>query len=106
MEVSRISQFSAIAARVANSTALQFRTGNAPGSPRHTGQTFELGGSPKWVEQEQKIFDAVSNCTWTSSPITGSYFDLAETELSTDVAIFRNYRAAMGEDPFCGSCAR
>jgi hypothetical protein len=46
-----------------------------------------LGGSPKWVEQEQKIFVAVSSWTWTSSPITGSYFDRAETELSTDVAI-------------------
>jgi hypothetical protein len=56
-------QFSAIAARVANSTALRFSTGNAPGMPRHTGQTFVLGAAPKRVEQEQKIFDAVKS--WT-----------------------------------------
>src|SRR5256885_15869276 len=89
MEVSRISQFSAIAARVANSTALRFRTGKAPGNPRHTGQTFELGGAPKRVEQEQKIFVAVSSWTWTSSPITGSYFFRAGAEDSNDVAMTR-----------------
>src|SRR6266576_6222409 len=101
MEVSRISQFSAMAASVANSTALRFSTGKAPGSPRQTGQTFVFGGSPKRVEHEQKILLAVSSWTWTSSPITGSYFALAETELPTDVAIFRDYRAGLttGEVP-------
>src|SRR5437762_13488045 len=94
-------QFSAIAARTANSTALAFKTGSAPGNPRHTGHTFVFGGSPKRVEHEQKILLAVSSWTWTSSPITGSYFALAETELSTDVAIFRDYRAGLhaGEVP-------
>jgi hypothetical protein len=42
---------------------LRFSTGKAPGSPRQTGQTFEFGGSPKRVEQEQKIFEAVRS--WT-----------------------------------------
>src|SRR6267154_1369691 len=80
-------QPSAIAASVANSTALRFRTGNAPGIPRQTGQTFVLGGSPKPVEQEQKILEAVSNCTWTSSPMTGSYFARTSSEMDTLVAM-------------------
>src|SRR5881275_512227 len=32
---------------MAISTARLFRTGSVPGRPRHTGQTFEFGGSPK-----------------------------------------------------------
>src|ERR1700687_1755695 len=81
----------AIAARAANSTALRFNTGKAPGSPRHTGHTLVFGGSPKRVEQEQKIFDAVSNCTWTSSPITGSYFASKSSETAGVVAISGDY---------------
>src|SRR5438874_9896060 len=52
-------QFKAMAANTANSTAFRFNTGNTPGIPRHTGHTLVLGGSPKRVEQEQNIFDAV-----------------------------------------------
>src|SRR5882672_11440892 len=85
-------QPSAIAASVANSTALRFRTGKAPGMPRHTGQTFVLGGSPKRVEQEQKIFEAVSSWTWTSRPITGSYFARISSEMADVVAIKEDYR--------------
>ena len=55
MEVSRISQFSAMAARTANSTASRFSTGSEPGRPRQTGQTFVLGCAPKAAEHEQKI---------------------------------------------------
>src|SRR5215471_1183745 len=62
-------------------TASRLSTGSAPGSPRHTGQVLELGGSPKRVEQEQKIFDLVRSCTCTSSPITASY--LALTSVAT-----------------------
>ena len=40
-------QFSAMAASVANSTALRFNTGKAPGKPRQTGQTLVLGAIPK-----------------------------------------------------------
>ena len=80
-------QFKAIAARVANSTAFRFSTGKAPGIPRHTGQTFVLGAAPKRVEQEQKIFDAVSNWTCTSSPMTGSKTVRATTEASAVVDI-------------------
>src|SRR5579864_7609051 len=83
-----------MAASVANSTAFRFNTGSAPGRPRHTGQTFVFGGSPKRVEQEQKILLAVSNWTCTSSPITGSYFARAPAEVSTDVAISENYRGS------------
>src|ERR1700758_51831 len=91
MDVSLIRQFSAIAARVANSTALRFRTGRAPGMPRQTGQTFVLGGAPKRVEQEQKIFDAVRSCTCTSRPMTGSKAVPAVRETSAGVDIIGDY---------------
>src|ERR1700730_18636326 len=77
-------QFRAIAARLATSTAFWFTTGRAPGKPRHTGQTLLLGGSPKRVEQPQKIFVRVSSWTWTSKPITVSY--LARTSGASDAA--------------------
>src|SRR6266852_1351696 len=92
MEVALMRQFSAMAASTANSTALRFRTGNAPGNPRHTGQTLVLGGSPKWVEQEQKILVAVRSWTCTSNPITGSYFDAAATDTSGVATIIAHYK--------------
>src|ERR1700693_3724111 len=85
-----------MAARVANSTALRFSTGNAPGQPRHTGHTRVLGVSPKRVEQEQKILVAVRSWTWTSSPMTGSYLARAATEMSDVVAISSDYKAGSG----------
>src|ERR1700691_3907770 len=91
MDTSLMRHSRAIAASVANSTALRSSTGKAPGIPRHTGQTLVFGGSPKRVEQEQKIFDAVSSCTWTSSPITGSYFASKSSETAAGVAISGNY---------------
>src|SRR5271157_718705 len=69
-----MAQFSASAVFIAIVTASWFNTGRAPGRPRHTGQTLEFGGSPKCVEQEQKILDFVRSCRWTSRPITASYF--------------------------------
>src|SRR6202140_4354105 len=92
MEVSSMRQFSAMAASTANSTALRFSTGKAPGKPKHTGQTFVLGGSPKRVEQEQKILVAVRSWTCTSSPMTGSYWARAATEVSGVVAISNDYK--------------
>ena len=59
---------------MAISTARLFTTGRVPGKPRHTGQTLVFGGSPNRVEQPQKIFVLVSSWTWTSKPMTGSYF--------------------------------
>src|ERR1700746_307000 len=94
MEFWLMRQLSAIAARVANSTTFRLRTGKAPGIPRHTGQTLVLGGAPKRVEQEQKILLSVSSWTWTSSPITGSYFERAATEDSGVVTISRDYRGS------------
>src|SRR5437899_1992616 len=91
METSLIRHSKAIAARAANSTAFRFSTGKAPGSPRHTGHTLVFGRSPKRVEQEQKIFDAVSSCTWTSSPMTGSYFASKSSETAEVVAISGDY---------------
>jgi hypothetical protein len=91
METSLIRHSKAIAARAANSTAFRFSTGKAPGSPRHTGHTFVFGGSPKRVEHEQKIFDAVRSCTWTSSPMTGSYFASKSSEMAGVVAISGDY---------------
>src|SRR5271166_4032771 len=87
MEVSLILQLSAVAASTANSTARRFSTGNGPGRPRHTGQTLVLGGSPKRVEQPQKIFVAVRSWTWTSSPMTGSYLERVAAGASGAVAM-------------------
>src|SRR5579885_2268247 len=84
-------QFSAIAASVANSTALRLSTGRAPGRPRHTGQTLVLGGAPNFVEHEQKILVTVSSWTCTSSPITGSYRERVSTGISRVVAINAHY---------------
>src|SRR6516165_13087 len=84
-------QLSAIAASTANSTALRFKTGSTPGSPRHTGHTLVFGGFPNFVEHEQKIFVSVSSWTWTSSPITGSYLARAATIASDAVTISSDY---------------
>src|SRR5271157_2974760 len=92
METSLIRHCKAIAASAANSTALRFNTGRAPGRPRHTGHTFVFGGSPNRVEHEQNIFDAVNSCTWTSSPMTGSYFARRASETAGVVAISGDYR--------------
>src|ERR1035441_5390540 len=92
METSLTRHCKAIAASAANSTAFRFNTGKAPGSPRHTGHTLVFGGSPKRVEHEQKIFDAVSSWTWTSSPITGSYFASKSSETAGVVAISGDYK--------------
>src|SRR5919201_4737492 len=86
-------QCSAIAARTANSTALAFKTGKAPGNPRHTGHTFVFGGSPNRVEHPQKILVAVSSWTWTSRPITGSYFASTSRDSALVVAMERLYWA-------------
>ncbi len=45
-------------------------TGNTPGMPMQTGQVAEFGGRPNFVLQPQNSFVCVSNCTWTSRPIT------------------------------------
>src|SRR6185369_10435629 len=61
-------------ALMANSTTFLFNTGSAPGSPRQTGQVWELGSEPKAVEQPQKILESVLSWTWTSRPMTGWNF--------------------------------
>src|SRR5713226_748047 len=76
-------QFSAMPARIAISTASRLSTGNAPGSPMHTGQTLVFGGAPKLVGQPQKILLAVASCTCTSRPITGSYLEITSGEGSS-----------------------
>src|SRR5208282_2801993 len=102
METSLMRHSKAIAASAANSTAFRFSTGRAPGSPRQTGHTFVFGGSPKRVEHEQKIFDAVNSCTWTSSPMTGSYFARRASERAAVVAISKDY-SGTGETPVAPS---
>ncbi len=42
---SEMVQFSASAVMMVNSTACLFITGRTPGMPRHTGQTWVLGGA-------------------------------------------------------------
>src|ERR1700693_4583474 len=96
METSLMRHSKAIAARAANSTAFRFNTGKAPGSPRHTGHTFVLGRSPKRVEHEQKIFDTVSSCTWTSSPMTGSYFASKSSETAGGGGLLADFSLARG----------
>src|ERR1017187_1777158 len=102
METTLMRHCKAIAAKAANSTALRLSTGKVPGSPRHTGHTFVFGGSPKRVEHEQKIFDAVSSCTWTSSPMTGSYFASRSSETAGVVTISGDY-SWTGETPVAPS---
>src|SRR3954447_20670415 len=72
MDRSAIRQPNALPALMAISTAARLSAGNAPGSPRQTGQTCVFGAAPNSVEQAQKIFDRVRSCACTSSPITGS----------------------------------
>ena len=86
-KVSLMRQFSAIAASTANSTAFRFSTGRAPGSPRQTGQTLVFGGVAKTGRAGQKIFVSVRSWTWTSSPMTGSYFARRSSETAGMVAI-------------------
>ena len=57
---------------MADSTAFSLTTGRAPGRPRHTGQTWELGSAPNSVGHPQNIFVLVCSSTWTSRPMTGS----------------------------------
>src|ERR1035441_6787750 len=73
IERSRTWQLMASEASVAKATACSLSTGKAPGSARQTGQTFVLGSEPNRLAQPQKALVAVSSCTWTSSPMTGSY---------------------------------
>src|SRR5579863_3277110 len=72
------------AAWMAISNARAFKTGSAPGCPRHTGQTFVLGGAPNPVAQPQKILVRVLSWTCTSSPITGSYFAISSGVASAE----------------------
>src|ERR1700694_5591691 len=69
-------QLSAIAARMAISTASRLHTANAPGGHRQTGQTVGWGGAPKLVGHPQKILLAVASWTCTSRPMTGSYLEI------------------------------
>ena len=67
-------QWSARAARRANSIARSLITGSVPGIPVHTSQTAVLGPAEagSTTGQAQNIFDLVCNSAWTSRPITGS----------------------------------
>jgi len=58
--------------RSAESMAARLARGSAPGCPRHTGQTFELGGAPKAAAQPQNILVRVPSWMWHSRPITAS----------------------------------
>ena len=57
-----------------SSMARRFGTGNAPGRPRHTGQTIEFGFAPNTrAEQPQNIFVSVASSRCVSNPMTSSY---------------------------------
>ncbi len=68
MLVSRISQLIAFAASTANSTALRFSTGSAPGSPRQVGQICVFGSPPYLFTQPQNAFDSVKKLNMDLQP--------------------------------------
>src|SRR6478735_749752 len=72
--------------RIADSTALPFTTGIAPGRPRQVGQTCVLGSAPNSVGHPQNIFEAVLSSTWTSRPSAGSY-DASTSSKATRVSV-------------------
>jgi len=74
-----MSQFSDSPIRIADSIAVAFTAGRAPGSPRQTGQVLLFGSAPKWLAQPQNILDAVLSSTCTSSPSTGSNSAIASS---------------------------
>src|SRR5271167_2652321 len=106
MERSRTSQLMAVAASTANSTARLFSTGSAPGRPRQTGQMLVFGGAPNFAEQPQKAFVRVSSCTWTSSPITGSYLVRISGEMLALAAITNTNLSSAAEAPRAGQGRR
>src|SRR5947209_6374560 len=59
--------------RIVSLSASSLATGNTPGKPRHTGQTWVLGAAPNSLAQPHHIFDLVLSWTWVSSPMTASY---------------------------------
>src|SRR5580658_3581268 len=69
------------------SIAARLVTGSEPGSPRQTGQTAVLGGSPNVVGQPQNILVTVPSSTCVSSPITGSYRDSASSNPTSSVTL-------------------
>ena len=71
----RTSQWRANEALIPKMTAWRFKTGSAPGRPRVTGSVCVFAGLPKAVEERLKSLVFVPSCTWTSSPMTGSYVD-------------------------------
>src|SRR5579862_77173 len=115
MERSFTVQLRASAASVANSTAFSLSTGSAPGRPRQTGQMLVLGSEPNRLAQPQKALVAVRSCTWTSSPITGSYLAMmsGDTAAAADMVptILRQGKSVIlaREDSagrcFCANCA-
>src|SRR5271163_4290237 len=76
-----------MAASTAYSTARWFSTGKAPGKPRHIGQIWVFGSPPNRLAQPQKALVFVSSCTWTSSPMTGSYRSNTSGERLVVVAV-------------------
>src|SRR4029078_10823429 len=57
-------------------SASSFITGNAPGSPRQTGQVCVFGSAPNSTGEPQNILDRVLSCTCTSRPSVAMYFIL------------------------------
>jgi hypothetical protein len=72
-------QFSAKPIRIVDSIAFSLTTGSAPGRAKQTGQVCVFGSAPKIVLQPQNIFEFVFNSTCTSSPSTGSYFEITSS---------------------------
>src|ERR1700744_4337018 len=104
MERSFTVQLRASDASVANSMALALRTGSAPGRPRQTEQTLVLGAAPNLFAHPQKALVAVSSCTCTSRPLTGSY--LSRTSGAVAAADMSSFYCAERDAAADGGCRR
>src|SRR6266850_873784 len=66
-------QFRRNPVRVVSRNASSLATGNTPGRPRQTGQTWVFGGAPNSFAHPHHIFEFVLSWTWVSNPMTASY---------------------------------
>src|SRR3954468_8980133 len=82
-------QFNRYPVSAVNFSASSFATGNTPGIPRQTGQTFVFGGAPNSLAHPHHIFECVFNCTCVSKPMTASY-SMAEIIFQAARAVYAN----------------
>jgi hypothetical protein len=83
-----MSDSSARPARIVASIAFALGTGNAPGSPRQTGQTRVFGSPPNETGHPQNIFVLrLVSSVWISKPMTASHFSSTPDRRSLDTRV-------------------